>query len=101
MEKSNWKHSVHYQRILEILEFYWLEEPDELRVRVSMDFLKANGEEQHKIINWINPNYDYVGDNQELFSLSAIVAGADIRTKDLWDYTKYKKTTSEAYKGKD
>lgn len=57
MNRKWWKDSSHYQRILEILNDYWLTEKDEFRVRVQMDFIKANGETQSKCITWQNPNY--------------------------------------------
>ena len=56
MAQNNRKNSPEYQRILEILSDYWLTEPDELKVRVTMDFVKANGEAQSKCITWVNPN---------------------------------------------
>lgn len=46
-----------YNRILEILDDYWMSEPDELAVQISMDFLKANGETQSKHLTWANPDY--------------------------------------------
>lgn len=49
-----------YKRILEILDEYWLSEPEELAVCVSMEFLKANGENQAKEIRWVNPNYESI-----------------------------------------
>lgn len=55
--KRYWGNTPQYQRILEILEAYWLEEKDEFRVRVRMDFIKANGETQTKEIHWQNPHY--------------------------------------------
>lgn len=55
--QQKWRNSIQYQRIIEILEDYWLNEPNELKVRVTMDFIKATGEEQHKCITWINPDY--------------------------------------------
>lgn len=56
--QQKWRNSIQYQRILEILEDYWLNEPNELKVSVTMDFLKTTGEEQHKRIVWINPDYN-------------------------------------------
>lgn len=49
--------------ILDILESYWFDEPDELKVRVTMDFVHANGEKQTKQITWINPAYCQEGDH--------------------------------------
>jgi len=56
MSRDKWRTAPEYQRILEILSDYWLTEPDELKVRVTMDFVKANGETQSKCITWVNPN---------------------------------------------
>ena len=53
---SRWKDTPEYQRILEILSDYWLSEPDELKVCVTMEFMKKNGETQAKCITWVNPN---------------------------------------------
>jgi len=54
---KHWKNEYAYQRILEILEAYWLEEPEEMEVVVDMHFLKANGETQDKHIVWRNQKY--------------------------------------------
>lgn len=54
---ADWKESYPYIRIQEILDDYWLSEPDELKVRVRMDFIKADGQTQSKCITWFNPNY--------------------------------------------
>ena len=56
MAKNKWEDSPEYWWILDILETYWLREPNELKVRVTMDFVKANGETQSKCITWVNPN---------------------------------------------
>lgn len=53
----HWKNEYAYQRILEILDNYWITEPDETEVVVDMHFLKANGETQDKHIVWRNPKY--------------------------------------------
>ena len=55
--KKTWKNAPEYQRILEILDGYWLSEPDEKVVVVDMFFLKGNGETQSKRIKWMNPKY--------------------------------------------
>ena len=57
-KKKYWRQEYKYKRIMEILDDYWLTEPDELFVRVSMKFIKANGERQGKLIKWKNPNYE-------------------------------------------
>ncbi len=54
MRKHYWKRCYEYRRILEILKEYWLTEPDEKEVVVTMSFEKANGEKQEKRIVWKN-----------------------------------------------
>lgn len=54
---SNWKSSKEYQRIQEILEDYWLKEPDEKQVTVCMTFEHSDGSTQNKRIIWINPAF--------------------------------------------
>ena len=51
-KKSNWKQSREYKRILEILDDYWLSQPEEEKVVIEMYFKHQNGEEQHKTILW-------------------------------------------------
>lgn len=51
------KATYQYQRILDILEDYWLTEPDEEYVKVDMYFRKKNGEEQGKTIIWTSEEY--------------------------------------------
>ena len=58
MSKYDWKKSYQYKRIIEVLEAYWLSEPDEAFVCVQFDFIKANGEYQRKYIRWFNPNME-------------------------------------------
>ena len=53
----NWKSSNEYQRIQEILEDYWLKEPDEKRVTVCMTFEHCDGSIQSKRIIWTNPAF--------------------------------------------
>lgn len=55
MPQKYWKDTVQYQRILEVLEDYWLTEKDEDKVVITMEFYKGK-EEQHKQITWVNPN---------------------------------------------
>lgn len=55
---NRWENTAQYKRIIEILHDYWLSEPDEFRVKVHMDFIKANGETQTKEIWWQNPDYE-------------------------------------------
>lgn len=47
-----------YDRILEILDDYWISEPNEYAVSVEMRFVKANGESQIKHLRWRNPDLD-------------------------------------------
>ena len=56
MKANDWKKSPHYRRILQILEDYWGDEPDEAYVEVHLKFAHANGEWQEKCITWFNPN---------------------------------------------
>lgn len=56
-KKRYWKDDYRYLRILEILEAYWITEPEEKEVVVDMHFLNANGETQDKHIVWKNPKY--------------------------------------------
>lgn len=46
------KNSHEYRRILEIINDYWLSEPDAKTVTIEMCFEKENGEKQHKTIIW-------------------------------------------------
>lgn len=55
--KKFWKDAHEYQRILEILNDYWLTEKDELRVCVTLEFEHADGSTQEKRITWVNPNF--------------------------------------------
>ncbi len=52
--KKWWRDTYEYQRILEILDDYWLSERDEAFVQVNMAFIKENGETQVKHIYWKN-----------------------------------------------
>lgn len=47
--------SVTYKRLMEILEDYWLTQPDEAHVRIDLTFVKGNGEVQVKHLYWDNP----------------------------------------------
>jgi len=49
-----WKDSPEYKRLLEILKEYWLSEPDEAEVTIQMMFKKQDGQEQEKVIHWVN-----------------------------------------------
>ena len=57
MAKKYWKGSYAYESLTEMLDTYWLTEPDELAVHIELEFLKANGERQTKVVRWNNPNY--------------------------------------------
>lgn len=46
------KQSYEYNRVLEILEDYWLVEPEEEYVGIDMVFRKVNGQEQNLFIEW-------------------------------------------------
>lgn len=51
-----WKDCPEYKRLLEILKEYWLSEPDEAEVTIRMTFKKQDGQEQEKVIHWMNPD---------------------------------------------
>ena len=44
MTKKIWKDEYEYKRLLEILDAYWLTEPDEERVHILLHFRHKNGE---------------------------------------------------------
>lgn len=52
--KKCWKNTPEYKRILEILDDYWLTEPEEEEVHVTMYFKKKDGQTQEKRVCWIN-----------------------------------------------
>lgn len=56
MLRKVWQNCNEYLRILEILDDYWISNPDEAEVRVEMYFRHGNGETQAKRIVWKNPN---------------------------------------------
>ena len=58
MSRKNWKKCSKFQRLMEILDDYWLSEPDEAYVSIDMEFLKSDGQYQQKRIVWWNPNMD-------------------------------------------
>ena len=51
--------------INDYFQAYWLDEPDELYVRVDLTFLNANGEYQQKSIRWFNPEYEVIREQQQ------------------------------------
>ena len=53
---NDWRRSNQYRRIQEILEDYWLSEPDEAEVVICMTFRHSDGSVQNKHIIWKNPN---------------------------------------------
>lgn len=58
MSGKNWKKCSQFQRLMEILDDYWLSEPDEAYVSIDMEFMKSDGQYQQKRIVWWNPNMD-------------------------------------------
>lgn len=90
---TNWRESSEFLRIMEILEDYWTTQADELRVRVTMDFVKANGETQQKQIIWRNPNYEYIGPPRKYFVSLADMNKEYFEQKeaDFWNVRDYKK----------
>lgn len=55
--KKYWKNTMEYRRILEILDDYWLTEPEEDFVRIDMHFEKED-ETQDKLIIWRRPSQE-------------------------------------------
>ncbi len=49
-----------FTRINEILNDYWISEPEELFISAEFTFVKANGECQQKYIKWFNPEYEVI-----------------------------------------
>ena len=58
-KKTDFKKTWQYKRILEILDDYWLSQPDEEYVEVKMYFRHKNGEEQTKHIIWKKERENY------------------------------------------
>ena len=54
---TDWRSSKEYRRIQEILEDYWVNEPNERQVTICMTFVKADGQTQSKRIVWNNPRF--------------------------------------------
>lgn len=52
MSERYWKNEWQYQRILEILEDYWITQKDEILVNVEMQFVSKDGQFQRKCITW-------------------------------------------------
>ena len=84
-----WKNTHEYQRIIEILDAYWLSEKDEHFVRVEMYFEHNNGEQQSKRIIWKNPDgkkgeRDSLGDDRQycLMSVDQLCKMGDLPFKE-------------------
>jgi len=90
MAKKYWKDSYAYENLLDILDTYWLEEPDELAVRIDLEFLKANGERQVKTVRWRNPNYTPVNPAVIRGRDNLLIPLADIEEIDPEDFYKIK-----------
>ena len=56
MAEKVWKDEYVYKRLIEILDAYWLEEPDEAAVNILLHFRKKDGQTQNKRLCWRNPN---------------------------------------------
>ena len=54
--KKYWKDTYTYQRLMEILDDYWLSVEDEQLVEIEMHFEKADGQTQDKKRIWKKPN---------------------------------------------
>lgn len=54
--KKYWEDTYTYQRLMEILDDYWLTVEDEQTVEIDLYFKKETGETQMKHLRWTNPN---------------------------------------------
>ena len=52
---AGWRDTYEYQRLIDILETYWLDEPREAYVECTLYFRHMDGGEQEKVIKWRNP----------------------------------------------
>ena len=68
--KRYWDDTVQYQRILEILDDYWITQKDEAYVEIDMKFIHKNGESQMKHLVWRNP--DLSADEKEDIKLKTL-----------------------------
>lgn len=82
-----WKNEYEYQRVLQILDDYWVTEPDELKVRITMDFIKSNGHAQSKVITWVNPNYTHKSVSPLTSMTAQEIAELEIDEDDFYDIT--------------
>lgn len=57
-QKRMWEQSSVYLDLMDILDAYWLSEPEEMIVEIDLHFVKANGEEQFKNLVWTNSKYE-------------------------------------------
>lgn len=79
-------------RLMNILDSYLFSEPDELVVDVEINFLKANGEDQNKIITYHNPDYKYIGPLPDLISVAALLKEAkEFQAPDYLNINNYKR----------
>ena len=74
MARRYWKNEYEYQRILEILDDYWLTEKDEDKVEVVLRFRHKDGSKQEKVIRWENPNIERPNKGLRIVSLAEILA---------------------------
>ena len=78
---KTWKDTIEYRRILEILNDYWVDEPDEAAVTVDMQFQHLDGKTQTKRVVWKNPRLTDESlqglDIGELFSKEKMRYGED------------------------
>lgn len=95
---SIWEKDYKYQRLMEILKGYWLDNPDEYKVRICMDFMKADGQVQSKCITWKNPHYYEKGPKSDRVDYIFRLSEFKERANDSWwqhgeirKYAKYKK----------
>ena len=96
---KHWQNSWQYQRLLEVLDDYWLSEPDELIVSIHVDFVKADGQTQTKDFYWVNPNYEAIDPPDPLMPLDELAAmtAEDFERERLYslDHKRFKKKEME------
>lgn len=61
-----------FTRINEILNDYWISEPEELFISAEFTFVKANGEYQQKYVRWFNPEYEVIEEQPKQYRVSQL-----------------------------
>ena len=56
-KRKYFKDSEAYKRILWLLDYMWLSEPDEYKVDVTLRFRHADGQHDMETVQWVNPKF--------------------------------------------